>query len=164
MKMVPVSDFTDVEWYHAYHIVYDRETNEVMGTNPSLYVSPPPIVTFYETATQRVAQGVLQAWLFYSVKDIPIGYVLLDKTKGEWELGIAIKDTDERSKGYGARAALRALKWAFEEEHARWVVAFTQGKDLKVPQMVKRMGFEKLYHFWVMTPEVWDATWAGRIK
>ena len=135
-----------------------------MGTDPALYMSPPSIVNFYEMTTQRVAQGTLQAWLFYSVKDEPVGYVLLDKAKGEWELGIAISKVEERNKGLGVRATLHALKWAFEEAHVRWVTAFTQGKDLKVPQMIKRMGFEKLYHFWVMTPEVWEATWAGRIR
>ena len=162
MKIIPVTDFSDSDWYHAYKFVYDKETNEVMGTDPANYTNPPTIVGFYEMTTQKVEQGILQAWLFFS-KDKPVGYVLLDKTKGEWELGIAITDPDART-GIGVRAALHALKWAFEEKKLKWVTAFTQGRDLKVPQMMRRMGFEKLYHFWVMTPEAWESNWAGRLK
>ena len=164
MRMVPIQDFNDTDWYNAYQIVYHVETNEIMGTDPEIYTHPPTIVGFYEVATQKVEQEKIQGWLFYDSEDVPTGYVVLDKTKGEWELGIAIWDPEKRGTGIGVRATLHALKWAFEEKKLKWVTAFTQGTDLKVPQMIKRMGFEKLYHFWVMTPQIWDERWAGRIK
>jgi len=164
MKMIPVEEFNDEQWYHAYDIFYDHDTNVTMGTDPAIYTHKPALVQFYETVLQKVEQGVLKAWLFCNSKEEPIGYILLDKSKGEWELGIAIKDPEQRNAGYGVRATLQVLKWAFEEKNLKWVTAFTQGTDLKVPQMVKRLGFEKFYHFWVMTPQVWKDRWEGRIK
>lgn len=164
MKMIPMKEFTDELWYHAYKIFYDRDTNIIMGTDPALYVTPPTIVEFYEVASQKANNGILHAWLFLTPDDTPIGYVVLDKSKGEWELGIAIQDPEQRGKGYGVKAALRVLKFAFEELGVRWVTAFTQGTDLKVPKQIQRMGFEKLYHFWVMCPNIWERTWKGRIK
>jgi RimJ/RimL family protein N-acetyltransferase len=164
MNFIPVQDFTDTHWAQAYEIVYDVDSNQIMGTDPSIYATPPSLVGFYESVISRIESGTFQGWLFTGTTDDPIGYVVLDKSKGEWEIGISIKDSDERNKGYGPKAALKALKWAFEERNVQWVTAFTMGTDIRVPQMVKKMGFHKLYHFWVMPQSVWTDRWAGKVK
>lgn len=164
MRLIPIQDFTDELWYAAYKIFYDHDTNVIMGTDPSNYRTPPGLVVFYEVVNQKVANGILKGWLFTNSEDIPVGYIILDKTKGEWELGISIMDGEERRKGNGARATLKVLAYAFEEMKVPWVTAFTLGTDLSVPKQVQRVGFQKLYHFWVMSPDIWERTWKGRIK
>jgi len=164
MRIIPIEEFSDELWYAAYDIFYDRAANLIMGTHPDNYQTPPGLVVFYETASQKVRAGVLKGWLFTNSEEVPVGYIVLDKSKGEWELGISIKDPDERGKGNGPRATLQVLKYAFEEMKVPWVTAFTQGSDLSVPKQVERVGFQRLYHFWVMSPDIWERKWKGRVK
>lgn len=161
MTLKHLKDFTDEDWYYAHQIMYDPDVMRVMGAS-EMQNNPLTLVSFYEHSIRSHARGILEGWLIIQ-HDERVGYVVLDKRNGEWELGVAIHKPELRGKGVGVKAALQAVKWAFEDDGAEWVTAFTQGTDPKVPRMIERMGFRRLYHIWVMDKATWDERWSGRV-
>ena len=157
-----LTDFTDEDWYHAHHIMYDEDVNREMGAQEVLQ-NPLTLVSFYEHSVRSYNRGILNGWLIFS-DDEPVGYVVLDKRNGEWELGVAIQNKNNRNKGIGVRASLQAMQWAFEEDDSEWVTAYTQGTNTNVPKMMERMGFRRLYHLWVFDKATWNERWSGRVR
>ena len=162
MILKHLNEFTDEDWFHAHQIMYDPAVNEIMGAQ-EVISNPLTLVSFYEYSIRANKRGLLEGWLIFS-DDAPVGYVILDKRNGEWELGIAIQTEANRNAGIGVRAGLQAMKWAFETDGSEWVTAFSQGTDTRVPRMMERMGFRRLYHIWVMDMATWYDKWSGSVK
>jgi RimJ/RimL family protein N-acetyltransferase len=157
-----LTEFTDEDWFNAHQIMYDQAVMDVMGSQERI-PNPPTLVTYYEYSIRAHERGALEGWLIYK-GDEPLGYVLLDSSNGEWELGVAIRNASDRNRGVGIRAVLHALRWAFETKGVEWVTAFSLGTDTKVPRMLKKFGFRRLYHFWVLDKATWFDKWSGRLK
>lgn len=161
MTFVPLKEMTPPQWFRAWQSMYDPAMGEHMGVDPALIAARPTLEQFYENIMRAHESGRFQAWAIEKGGEFK-GYTLLDKTVGEWEVSGVLVDPRDWGSGIGARATLHALKWAFEEDSAPWVVAFTQGKDPRVPEMLHRGGFRPLMNFHVMDAETWDARWRAR--
>lgn len=154
MKMVPISEITDELWYEIYLTVYSKEMAYHMGIDPRLIVNPPPLVQFYESVMAQVEKGLGYGWAM--VKDGKyIGHVIMDKRSGEWEIATAIPDASNR-RGYGVKATYHAMKWVFDEQGDGWIIAYTQGKDPKVKEMLSKVGFKPFMNFMVFDRRTWE--------
>ena len=134
-----------------------------MGGDPAALPPKPPLLQFYSTIMDAVEAGQFMAWGIISPDDKYVGHTILDKSTGEWEMGTVLVDESLWGSGIGVRAALTALKWAFEEDDAEWVISFVNSKDPRVERIVQKGGFRKLLHFWVMDKPTWDAKWRSRM-
>jgi RimJ/RimL family protein N-acetyltransferase len=161
MKFVPLDEMTPPLWYHAWNAMFDQDLGDHMGVNPEIIASKPPLEVFYQRVMDSHAEGRFMAWAIV-VGDEFKGYTLFDKTFGEWEIGTVLIDPKDWGSGLGARATLKALRWAFEEQDIEWVVAFTQGKDPKVAELLHRGGFRPFLHFHVLDKPTWHARWRAR--
>jgi hypothetical protein len=159
---LPITEFSDRDWYDAYLIVYNKDLAFHMGVDPKLLANPPSLTEFYDSINGAVKNGTGYGW---AVKkgDEYTGHVILDKTTGVWEVGAVLKNPDNRHKGTGVRALMHALKWIFEEQDEEWAIAFTQGRDPKVHEMLIRGGFRPLMKFLIMDKRTWHERWAGRV-
>lgn len=162
MNFIPVQDFDDRLWYEAYLTVYNKDLAFHMGVDPSLIANPPSLVQFYENINSKVEDGKAMAWAI-TRKDEYQGHVILDKSTGEWEIGTVLKDEKAWGSGMGVKATLHGLKWIFEEADAEWAIAWTRGRDPKVPDMLKRGGFRPFMDFLVMDKPTWNERWHGRV-
>lgn len=162
MNFVPVQDFDDRMWYEAYLTVYNKDLAFHMGVDPSLIANPPSLVEFYENITSKVENGTAMAW-GVTRKGEYQGHVILDKSTGEWEIGTVLKNRDAWGSGMGVKATLHGLKWIFEDQGSEWAIAWTRGRDPKVPEMLKRGGFRPFMDFLVMDKPTWNERWHGRV-
>jgi RimJ/RimL family protein N-acetyltransferase len=163
VKFVPITELSDKHWYQAYLTMFNPKLARHMGVDPLLIANPPSLVQFYQNLMNAHKEGRFMAWGIIR-EDEYLGHTLLDKTCGEWEIGTVLKDEKLWGSGLGVRATLRALKWAFEEQDIEWVVAFTQGRDPKVPDLLRRGGFRPLFNYHVMHRDVWKQKWGRRSK
>jgi RimJ/RimL family protein N-acetyltransferase len=165
MKLINALDFTDKQWYDAHCATYNKDLGFHIGVDPRFIANPPSLVDFYKNITQAIENGTFQTWGIQSNNGEFLGYTYLDKSVlGEWEIGAALSKVEERGRGWGAKASLLTMKWAFETDKANWLVAFTQGKDPKVPEMLERVGFVPFSNFRIMSREAWDNRWLGRLN
>ena len=161
MKLVHLTEMTPPQWYQVWNAMYDPVLGAHTGVDPVLLAAKPSLEGFYENVMKGHQAGVFEAWAI--IKDGAYrGHTVLDKRVGEWELGTILIDPNDWSRGAGVRASLHAAKWAFEEAEAEWLLAFTQGKDPRVQEMLHRSGFRPLLHFHVMDRATWDARWRAR--
>ena len=161
IEFVPVTEFTDKQWYDSYLLVYNKELAYHMGVEPSLIVNPPTLVQFYENITRAVDND--RFFGFAVMKDDEhIGHVTLDNKIGEWEVGGVLRDPKMWGKGIGVKAVLHGLKWVFEEKDRDWAIAFTFGRDPKVRDMLLRGGFKPFSNFLIMDKETWLERWSRR--
>ena len=163
MTLVPIENLSDTQWQEALEGFYSLKLHRQMGSDPNYVPTKPDVLTFYNTVMDGVENGVYRAWAILRDGHY-VGHTILDKSSGEWEMGTALADESLWSSGYGVKAALHAMRWAFEEDGAGWVIAFTQGKDPRVKDMVERGGFKRFAHFWIMSSETWDAKWRPRME
>ena len=162
MKLVPVQDLTDEQWYHAYLTMFDRKLAYHMGVDPALIANPPKLIEFYQNIMGVIEAGKFVGWGIIDKNGEYLGHTILDKTCGEWEVGTVLADEELWSSGVGVRATLHALRHAFTELDTEWVVAFTQGKDPKVKDILLRGGFRPFMHFLVMHRDGWKERWGRR--
>lgn len=161
MQLVPITDMSPPLWYEVWNAVFDPQMGDHIGADPRIVAMKPSLEVFYQNFMNAVASGNFMAWAI--VKDGRYrGHVTLEKSAGEWEIGTVLVDPKDWNSGMGVRATLGGLKWAFEENGAEWVIAFTQGKDPKIPQYLHRGGFRPFMHFHVMDRATWDARWRAR--
>lgn len=160
MKLIPIEEFNDAQWEDIHRVMYDLKLARHMGNDAG--IEKPTLQAFYNNLMDGVEAGTFKAWGIFDGTQYK-GHTVLVKTDGEWEMGTVLADEEMWSKGYGVKAALHAMRWAFEEDNAPWVVAFTNGRDPKVFDIVEKGGFKKLFHFWVMDRETWDARWRPRM-
>lgn len=159
MRLVPLGELTDAHWFEAWRTVYDPALAMEVGTNPQLIMTPPTLVEFYRNLTGAMEAGNFMGWGIID-GDRYLGHAVMDRTGGEWELGVVIPEQDDRHRGTGVRAALHALRWAFEDQGAEWVVAFVNHPHTDyVRDILTRGGFRKLMHFFVMDSATWDERW-----
>ena len=163
MKLVPIEQLSDENWAQAHDTMYDPDLAAHMGSDPAL-LQKPTLQEFYCNIMNAVEDGKFRAWALIASDGSYQGHAVLDKSSGEWEMGAVLKDPALWSRGYGVKAALHAMRWAFEEDHADWVIAFTHGKDPRVYDIVARGGFRPFMHFWAMPKEVWADKWARRME
>ncbi len=153
MKLKHITELTDEDWYFAWNLMYDHEVNMLMGTHPDRYIHKPSLIQFYDEVMGRYNRGVLEAWVF-AVGDRNIGQVMFERSQGEWEMGISIQREEDRKSGHGARAAIKSIDLMFDKG-APWIVAFSRGNDFSVPRQMQRIGFRKLYNYWVLDKPAW---------
>lgn len=161
MKFVPLDEMTPAQWHSAWGVMFDQFLGDHMGVDPALLAQKPTLEQFYDNIMAAHADHRFEAWAIVE-GDTYKGHTTLDRQVGEWEIGTVLADPADWNSGTGVRATLHALKWAFEEDGAEWVVAFTQGKDPNVTRILHRGGFRPLMHFHVMDRETWDARWRAR--
>jgi len=164
MKLVPLDEMTPEQWYRAWKTMFDPAMAEHVGISPEILAAKPHLEDFYSNIMGAYQQGRYRAWAIIGSGGDFKGYTLLDRTVGEWEITTVLLDPQDWGRGLGARASLRAGRWAFEEDNAEWVVAFTQGKDPTVADQLKRGGFRPLMNFLVMDRATWNARWRARSK
>lgn len=99
-------------------------------------------------------------WAIIDKDDEYIGHAILDKSSGEWELGVVVPDETRRGYGIGLRAAIYALNWAFKNEDTQWVVAWANhpGTDF-MRKFLTRAGFKKLMNFFVIDRPTFEKRW-----
>jgi RimJ/RimL family protein N-acetyltransferase len=162
MRFVPLEEMTPEHWYQAWSTMYDPKTADHVGVNPEITAARPPLETFYVNIMNAHRTGIFRAWAILKDSEFK-GYTLLDKSAvGEWEVVTVLPNPADWGSGIGARATIHAVKWAFETDDANWVIAFTQGKDPKIPKILHRAGFRPFANFHVMDKETWDARWRAR--
>jgi len=163
MKLVHLTEMTPPQWYDAWNTMFDPSLGDYMGVDPELIAAKPTLEGFYKNLLDAHAAGRFQGWGI--IKDgVYKGHVTLDKQVGEWECGVVLADPADWNRGMAIRASLHACKWAFEEDGAEWVVAFTQGKDPTIVDILHRGGFRPFINFHVMDKPTWDARWRARSK
>lgn len=163
MKLVPLDEMTPPMWFAAWNAMYDDFLGDHMGVDPALLAQKPSLEAFYENIMTAHQAGQFEAWAIVK-GGVYKGHTLLDKRVGEWEIATVLVDPDDWGSGTGVRATLHALKWAFETDEAEWVVAFTQGKDPRVVEILHRGGFRPLMNFHVLDSGTWNARWRARSK
>lgn len=161
--LVPIENLTDDQWRDAHDAFYSLKLARHMGTDAAQMPPKPDLLTFYSKVMDGVERGVFRAWAILRDGKY-VGHTILDKGSGEWEMGTALVDEGLWSSGIGVKAALHAMRWAFEEDNADWVIAFTNGKDPRVKEIVEKGGFRRFAHFWIMPKETWDAKWRPRME
>lgn len=161
MKFVHLDDLTPPLWFHAWQTMFDPALGDHMGVDAALIAAKPSLEQFYENIMRAHEAGRFEAWAITKGGSFK-GYVLLDRQVGEWEISTVLTDPADWGSGLGARATIHACKYAFEQLGAEWVVAFTQGKDPKVPELLHRGGFKPLMNFHVLARETWEARWRAR--
>lgn len=154
MQLVHLNDMTPEHWFHAWNAMYDPYLADYMGVQEELVQNKPELPDFYRNITNAHAQGKFQGWAILKDDEFR-GYTLLDKTVGEWESGTVLANQEDWSTGLGVFPTFHAWRWAFEEDGAEWVVAFTNGTDPKVMRMHEKIGYKRLLHFWVMSRDNW---------
>jgi len=162
INFVPITDFTDKDWYEAYLVVYDKNLAYSMGVDPKLIVNAPSLTEFYDNIMSSVNKGTAHGWGIKRGDDY-LGHTILDKSSGVWEFGTVLKKEGERNKGIGARATFHAVKWIFEDQNEEWAIAFTRGKDPRVKEILLKAGFRPLMNFLIMDKRTWNERWAGRV-
>lgn len=164
MKMVPLTELTDDQWYDIKELMFDPSMGSHMGTNPQVLAAKPDLEDFYRMVKIAYETNRYNLWAITDSDGEFLGYVVLDKgTFNEWEIGAVLADPDMWSSGVGVKATLRAMKWVFEEDNAEWLLAFTQGKDPRVRNMLIKGGFRPLSNSLVMDKPTWNDRWAGRL-
>jgi RimJ/RimL family protein N-acetyltransferase len=161
LKLIPLDEMTPDLWYDAWTTMYDPGLADHMGVDPNLVRVPPTLKEFYQNIMDAHRAGRFMGWAI-TAGGVFKGHAILDKQLGEWEIGTVLVDPADWNSGLGARATLRACQWAFEEDGAEWVIAFTQGRDPKVPELLHRAGFRPFMHFHVASKDTWDARWRAR--
>lgn len=162
MRFVPLDEMTPEHWYLAWSTMYDPKTAEHVGVNPAITAAKPPLEAFYTNIMAAFKSGSFRAWAILKGDDFK-GYTLLDKSVlGEWEIVTVLPNPSDWRTTIGIRATQHALKWAFEEDGAGWVIAFTQGKDPSLTAQLHRGGFRPFAHFHILDRETWDARWRAR--
>lgn len=161
IKYLPFEEMNDSQWAAMYTAAYSPELIETMGGDiPDVVL---PLQDFYNKAMDEIDAGTLKGWAIVD-DEAYLGQVLLVRPHGEWEVGVALADTETRGRGLGVRAGLYALRTAFEELGAEQVMAFTLAEDGKVKEYTERMGFRPFLHFMYMPKEVWFDRWHGRVN
>lgn len=153
----------DAQWAKAHETFYSLRLLRHMGTDPNAIPEKPTLLNFYSNIMSAIEAGKFKAWAVLDANGDYLGHSILDKTSGEWEMGAVIADENRWSSGIGVKAALTALKWAFEEDGAEWVVSFVTSTDPRVKGMVERGGFKPLFHFHVMHRDTWYEKWHPRM-
>lgn len=163
MELVHLRDLTDEQWHDVYQLMFDPRMAAQTGVNPAFIENKPSLVDFYRNLTMAFKSEKFNGWAI--MRDgIFKGYTVLDKTQfGEWEVGTILLDPDDWGGGMGVRAALQALKWAFEKDNAEWVVAKVQNQDPKVERILQRGGFRAFSNILLMDKPTWNERWKGRI-
>ena len=162
MRYVAIEEFDDQQWHDCWRVMYDPDLAAHMGVATELVATPPTLVQFYDNITKAVQEGRFQLFAAVSDEGKYLGHAVLDKRLGEWELGVVLRDRSDWGSGIGARLAMYALRWAFEEDGAEWVVAFTQGMDLNVPRLLKRGGFRPFANMLLMDRRTFIERWGGK--
>lgn len=159
MEYVRFDDLTDAQWEQAHKAFYSLElTREQGGTLPDVV---PSLQEFYNTTWDAIDSGDLVGWAIVDDERY-LGHALLVHPHGEWEVGVAVADKQNRGTGMGLRAALYALRYAFEELEAEHVVAFTNNPNSDIRDILLRGGFKPLFHFLYITKDTWEERWARR--
>lgn len=153
-------ELSDTEWEQLYHGSYNLKVIREMGGDGG---DKPPLQDFYNEQMDRIEAGDLVAWAIRK-DDEHLGHIMLVKSSGEWEIGVAIIDDERWGSGVGIRAGLYALGFAFEELGAQQVIAFSYGRDPNTKEQFMRIGFRPLSSFLYMPVEVYDTKWRGKIK
>lgn len=160
---IPLTDMTDAQWHDAWDTMFNPKLAAHMGVNPDIIANRPTLVQFFQNIMAAYDANKFRAWGIVRDGEY-LGHVVLDKSAiGEWEVGTSVRNPENWNSGIGVRATLHALQWAFEEDGAEWVVAYTQGEDLNVPRILKRGGFRRLANLWVMDQRTWQDRWAKRL-
>jgi hypothetical protein len=163
LEFLPITEFSDRDWYDAYLAAYDKNVAFEMGLDPKLIVNPPPLTEFYDSLTEAVNNNTGYGWAIKKNGEY-LGHIMVDKKHGVWEFGGSIKDPENRHKGTGVRASMHALKWIFEVQNEEWAIAFARSRDPRVKKMLLNGGFRPFMNFLVMDRRTWDERWAGRVK
>lgn len=159
MEYIRFEDLTDDQWAQAHKAFYSLElTREQGGTLPDVI---PSLQEFYNTTQDVIEAGNLVGWAIVDDEKY-LGHALLVRPQGEWEVGVAVADKQDRGTGMGLRAALYALRYAFEELEAEHVVAFANNPNGVMRDILLRGGFKPLFHFLYITKEGWEERWARR--
>lgn len=161
MKLVPIEKLTDDQWEQAWNVMYSLKLARHMGNDT--WIQKPDLLSFYNNIMDAVEAGRFKAWGVIDEYGDYHGHTVLDKSTGEWEMGTVLANEELWSSGIGVRAAAYAMRWAFEEDGANWVIVFTNGRDPRVHSMVERAGFEKFMHFRVMSKRTWNERWKDRV-
>ena len=160
MKLVPVERLSDQQWQAAWDMMYDLKLTRHIGTeNPQ---PKPPLQVFYNEMMDAVERGTLKAWGVVGEDGTYHGHTVLEKSTGEWEMGTVLGNEELWGSGIGFRAAMYALRWAFDHG-AQWALAFVRSRDPRVAEMVEKVGFKKFMHFYVLSRETWDERWASKV-
>lgn len=160
MKFVPLTEMTDEQWYKCHLTTYNQELGYHMGVEPALIANPPKLTDFYQNITNAYDADMFRAWAILDNDDKFLGQVILDKSAtGEWEVGTVLADRSKWNSGIGTRATVHAMRHAFFEEGAEWVVAFANGRDGKVRDLLIRGGFRPLMNFLVMDKQTFKDRW-----
>lgn len=162
MKLIHLNDLTFQHWQTALDTMFSPTLGEHMGVDPNIIAHRPTLEQFYANIMDAHERNAFQAWGIIHEGKL-IGYTLLDKRIGEWEIATVLSDSSLWGSSLGARATLHALQWAFEDDEAEWVVAFTQGKDPTVREMLERGGFRPLANMLVMDKATWQTRWKARM-
>ena len=160
MKYVPLSELSDEHWYEAYLTVYDRKLAQYMGTDPRFVVNPPSLVDFYNNITAHMQNGTFMGWAIVDDDENYLGHAILDKSTGEWELGVVVPDESRRGTGIGIRAAIYAMNWAFENPECEWVIAYANHPSTDfMRKFLIRAGFRKMMNFYVIDRPTFEERW-----
>ena len=162
MKLVPLDEMTPEQWYRAWSTMFNPQVAEHVGVNPAIIAARPSLEDFYQNVMAVHRAGTFEAWAILRGEEFR-GYTLLDKSAvGEWEIVTVLTDPADWGSGLGARATIKAVKWAFEVADSEWVVAFTQGRDPRVHENLVRGGFRPFANLLVLDRQTWDARWRAR--
>ena len=162
MRYVAIEEFDDQQWHDCWRVMYDPDLAAHMGVAAELVATPPTLVQFYQNIVAANEAGRFKLFAAIADDGSYLGHAILDKRIGEWELGAVLRDRADWGSGVGVRLALHALQWAFHEDEAEWVVAFTQGVDLNVPRILKRGGFRPFANMLIMDRRTYDERWGGK--
>lgn len=160
MSLIPIEDFTKHKlWEDVHRVTFSPELNFHQGTDVEKWSNPPDLRTFITNISTLYNNGQLKSWGIL-VDGVYVGHsTLLRKGEDVWEIGTVLADPDHWNKGYGVRATLHAMKWAFDNG-AAWVIAFTQGKDPRVNAMLKKGGFKTFLNMEIIDKETHLKRWA----
>lgn len=160
-KLVPIERLTDEQWKQAWDVMYSLKLARHMGSDPA-HIVKPPLLTFYCNIMDAVEAGRFKAWALLDEHGTYLGHTVLDKSTGEWELGVVIANEELWSSGLGVKMALYGLRHVFDVEGSDWAIVFTNGRDPRVHDMVERGGFQRFMHFRIMSRETWERLWKDR--
>ena len=129
-----------------------RRYHEQFTHDPAMFMDMDRFAPYVYNLTHADAhwqrqQDLGRVHLAVMLDEDPIGDLVLksiDRSKGCCTLGIHLQNDSVKNKGYGTRAEVLALKYAFEELDLSVVYADAIHKNTRSQHVLEKVGFQEL--------------------